>query len=169
MTIKNILHHKNFKFLAFTLGSGSALIIITLVYLFSNLNSFNITKNRLILIELTRISYKKSITWEKKGNILIGNLILKNGSQIQYQLSSKEISYQLQLLKNHKDINLLPCMDLLPLLNKKQLKNIYNILFKGSNFSSPQELIKLNDSLFLGYEYEEDDTLIKISCRIFYD
>ncbi|MDR2008147.1 MAG: hypothetical protein LBQ34_04145 [Alphaproteobacteria bacterium] len=148
-----------------------AIIVVSYFMFFASENKFDIIKIQQNLSKGNQALFKTDIDWHEQDNKLIGVMkveILK--SKITYVLDEHAIESIMLLDNSQTTRNNLPCLNIIHLLSRDEVKDLFETLSKQGDGQIPEEAknIHINSKMFIDYFQIITKDGIEFHCKLYY-
>lgn len=138
-------------------------------YLFKAENKFDIISIKEKLSSGNNSLFKVDIQWVEDNGKLIGTLkIDKLKSKSIYILQNHSIETISIVGKSQDFQDRIPCLNLVHLLSRSEVKKFYEIALKDSNSAIEGYEIPINNKVFIDYYQKETPEGLQLICKMYY-
>ncbi|MCL2567122.1 MAG: hypothetical protein FWE18_03365 [Alphaproteobacteria bacterium] len=151
--------------------AAASLITVGYFMFFASENKFDIIKIQQDLTSGNQALFKTNINWHEQDNKLIGITQVKSlKSKITYILEEYAIESIMVLDDSIASRNSLPCLNIIHLLSKEEVKGVFETLSKQGDGKIPEEAYKVpvNSKIFIDYFQIRTSNGIELHCKIYY-
>ncbi|MDR0484355.1 MAG: hypothetical protein LBH40_03675 [Alphaproteobacteria bacterium] len=149
-----------------------ALITVSYFMFFASDNKFDILEIQQNLTAGNKALFKSDIVWkEEADNTLVGTLQIDAlKTKVTYILQNYAITSIILLDKSQESNGNIPCLNIIHLLSKSDIKNVFEKLSKMGNGSIPTEASKVqaNSKLFIDYFQTNTKDGLEMTCKMYY-
>lgn len=147
------------------------LLVVVLIgyFFFKGEDKFDIISIQQKLTSGNSALFQSDIKWIEEDGKLIGDLkIEKLKSNVTYILQNRSIETISFVEKTNDFQDKIPCLNLVHLLSRSEVKNFYEVALKDPNSTTEGYQIPINKKIFIDYYQTIVPKGLELHCKMYY-